>query len=130
MKITAAQYAQSWYQILRESKDRDAALKQLLDHLHVTGKLKLLPEIVRLIGEIEQKETGMTKVTITSAHELSKAIIEELLQKTLGHAKADVATLIEPELIGGARVRTQDEQWDLSVHGQLNAMKNQVINNH
>lgn len=128
MKITAAQYAQSWYQILHEAKDRDAALKSLLDHLHVSGQLKLLPEIVRLISEIEQRETGTTQVTVTSAYELSHDAIEDILKKTLGHTKAKVKTQTDPELIGGARVRTQNEQWDLSVQGQLNSMKNQVIN--
>lgn len=127
MKISASQYAHSWYTILSKAQDRDATAHTLLRNLNQAGKLKMLPEILRIMKKVELAIQGKTAVTVSSAHDLDPATIDALIAATLGTTSTEITVIKNPTLIGGATVRTENAQWDLTLAGQLNSLRNQLL---
>lgn len=130
MNISASQYAQSWYEILSTARDKDSATHSLLQELHTAGKIKLIPEILRLMKAIELKKQGKIAVTVTTARTLPSETIQQILNATIGNRPAEVTMRTDTQAIGGAKVRTEHEQWDLTVSGQLNSMKQELLTLH
>lgn len=127
MKITAAQYAQSFYSLLQKAEDKDAVAEKMLHFLSASGKYRLLPEIMRLMKQIELRAQGKTAVTVTSAHPIDTQTLSDILKKTVGSENVELTTKLSSGYIGGARVATSTTQWDLTVSGQLQEMKKELI---
>ncbi len=69
-----------------------------------------------------------TPVTITTAIELSAKQLDSLaaqLTKKLG--KIEVTAVVDPELIGGLKVRVGSREYDGSLQHKLNSVKQQLL---
>lgn len=69
-----------------------------------------------------------TPVTITTAIELSAKQLDSLtaqLTKKLG--KVEVKAVVDPELIGGLKVRIGSQEFDGSLKHKLNSVKQQLL---
>lgn len=127
MKISASQYAQSFYTLLSQAQDKDSVARKMLSYLEGSGHYRLLPEIMRLMKQIELREKGTVAVTVSSAHPIDTHTLSDILKKTVGSENVELTTRIVPGHIGGARVSTGSTQWDLTVAGQLQEMKKELI---
>jgi F-type H+-transporting ATPase subunit delta len=101
------------------------AIKNIITLLADARKLNLLPTIAKLFISYVARDGLTETVTVRTASELDVATKEKLAQ-TLAqrlHKKIDLEYEIDPTLIGGATIRT--EQWvlDGSVQGQLQQLK-------
>tara|TARA_Y100000310_G_scaffold285563_1_gene309118 strand:- start:267 stop:644 length:378 start_codon:yes stop_codon:yes gene_type:complete len=124
MNATAKQYALAWYDLLQE-KDHANTNKKVLTHLHESGRLSLLPEIMRHLEEIEHQSRGLEHVIVTTAHDISDAEAKKLAQDIL---KTDItiSKKLNPELIGGVQIETRNKRWDLSIRNSLNQLAKQL----
>ncbi len=94
----------------------DAAL-QVLAKNGETRRSRRLPRIVKRL----LKRHGPPEVTVETPEPLSKEDVDSLA-RSIGTAlgrDVSVTVLVDPALIGGARVQIGDERFDFSLRGQL-----------
>jgi len=91
-------------------------------------RLPALCEIAELFSEAAAKSRGEISAEIISANELKVAeanAIADKLSKAYGQ-KITVKTRVNPELLGGLVVRIGSKQFDGSVSGKLQRLKNSL----
>ncbi|KFN48787.1 F0F1 ATP synthase subunit delta [Arenimonas composti] len=97
---------------------------QFCDFLAVlaeNGRLPLLPEIAGLFDELRAEAERVVKATVTSAQPLDGAALEQLrasLRRRFGQ-DVEVATAVDPALIGGAVIDAGDVVIDGSLRTKL-----------
>lgn len=128
MKISSKQYAQAWYEQLQSSTetDWDTVSSALLQIMRQHNDLKLLPEVVRLVEVFHYQQQNVTPVTVTSAQALSPAVIEQAIEAVLPVSRVAIHTAIDSQLIGGVRLETLNQRWDISLRKQLNLLANSL----
>lgn len=92
------------------------------------GREVFLLEIADSFEVQVNKYKGITPLTITSAVPLSEASKNKILSKVQGIASGtlEITEKIDPTLIGGFIVRTDDKQIDASVVSQLDNLKQRL----
>jgi F-type H+-transporting ATPase subunit delta len=91
-------------------------------------RVSLLPQIMVLFELLKNDAERVAKATIESAFPLSDAQIGELtaaLEKRYGK-KVDATVVVNPSLIGGARITVGDAVLDGSVQAKLASMASQL----
>lgn len=125
MKLSPKYYAEAWFQALTEKPaDQMSATSQLfLKHVYGHSHGKWLPEIIRLMEQLEHLHNGTTAVKVRSAHPLSAQLLSQAVEQVMPHATtgktAIIQSVIDPAVIGGVQIETADQRWDLSLRGQL-----------
>lgn len=123
-----------------ESRDKEALLLSIAgDRINVQGRnfvrvlveaerVALLPQISALFDTLKNQAEGTAKATIESAFPLTDAQLGELraaLERRFGK-KIEAEVVVNPDLIGGARVTVGDSVMDASVQAKLQAMATQL----
>jgi F-type H+-transporting ATPase subunit delta len=93
------------------------------------GRLELVGSIATEYARLLNQRRGIVSAVITSARKLTadedKAIRARVADMT--GAKVEVATAIDPNLIGGLTVRIGDRLIDASVRGRLERLREQLL---
>jgi len=128
--MTAQQYAQAWYAALSESKPAqwEDISQHVLRRLQREGKLSQLAFILDQMKEIESEQSGKAYVEVTTAHASDKSELESLVKDLLKVKDVELTLKENPELIGGAVIRTKNDLWDLSVKHQLEQLQDSLKN--
>ena len=82
--------------------------------------------IIREIKKIQNKRLGIVAVSAEYAHEPKKEFefrLIEAIKKRTQAAKVELTGIVNPELIGGYRLRVEDEIIDASILFQLQRME-------
>jgi F-type H+-transporting ATPase subunit delta len=93
----------------------------IVDH----QRTHVLPEMIAAFQEVIRQRQGITEAQVSSAVELSKAQRAEMeftLEKLTGK-RVEATFSLEPELLGGAKVRVGDTVYDGSLRGRLNELR-------
>jgi F-type H+-transporting ATPase subunit delta len=130
--ISSHDYAEALYAAIQETdpKDHDKVLDNFAKILHEQGDIAKYPEIEEAFTEIEQREAGIMKVHVTTAHENADS---ESLIKGLNLAagkKMDIDKSVDPSLIGGVIIRAGDMLIDASVSGEIRRLKEVISSGH
>lgn len=127
MQVTAKQHARRWSDTLKRTpaKDWDAVSDRFLRSLQAQADHAMIEQI-QVEMAVLLKGSALP-VHITSARPLSKDAQADVLKQLFGSQKTLVTQAVDPNLIGGAVVRTADEQWDLSVKYQLERLKRSIV---
>jgi F-type H+-transporting ATPase subunit delta len=91
-------------------------------------RIEQLPRVVAEFIRLDDRRQGITHATATSAAPLTdpetRALTARLEQMTGG--RVELATDIDPDLLGGLVVRVGDRLIDGSVRGRLERLRNQL----
>ena len=122
MKFTVKSFAQDWFNALQKAKPSEwhAVSQAFLSELYRAGLSARLPEISRLISQMDYRAQGLIPVQVTSAREVPEDVIQAALEQVLPGKKTHVVRVNDHALIGGISVETLNQRWNLSVSGQLN----------
>ena len=117
--------------ILKENSDVSNILTHFLFLLIDNQRINMLPEIQNELSNLIDKSKGIVHAEISSAYELKDDTIENLrrkLEKTLISAgeKLKITKTIEPELIGGLKVKIKDLIYDGSIRARLDGLKRRL----
>lgn len=126
MRVSPTQYATALFELLSDAPaaKHQKLMQQFLNNLYNEGKLKILPDILRAVEQLDYAKKGVVPVTVTTARAIDAAMIQETLKSLMPNQATEVSIVIDESLIGGMRVETQDKRWDVSVTGQLKQLKN------
>lgn len=106
-------YAQILYKLQESGKEQSA--ESLIAHLKRTGRLKLLPRILRAYKE-EIERRGEKSVSVEIASSADEA---EALKEAKAHGIDAPKTVVNKNLLKGFRVRTQGKLIDRSAKRSL-----------
>ncbi len=121
MRFTVKSYAQDWFSALQQAEPSKwhSISHAFLEAMYREGFSARLPEVVRLITQMHYRSQGLIPVQVTSARDVSDAVIEKALEQVLPGKKTHITRVIDDSLIGGISVETLNQRWNLSVSGQL-----------
>ena len=108
-----------------EASPRDRT-KIIKEFVHILSEHHLLTQwrsIEQQIHEVWKAEFGVSKLSIISAHELSKDARSQLVTFSRG---ADIEERVDERLIGGSVVRIDDLRIDGSITGRLRRLKSEL----
>ncbi|AQR66167.1 F0F1 ATP synthase subunit delta [Aquaspirillum sp. LM1] len=102
----------------------DSEVKNFIAVLLENHRLTLLPEIARQFELLKSREESVVEATVESAFPLNDAQAAELATTLKAQFGKDIrlSTSVDPNLIGGVRIKVGDEVIDASVRGKLQAM--------
>lgn len=128
MRISPQQYATAWYTALKQSprSEWEAISNSVIRTVHRQGKLKWLSGIVHAVEQFENADNGTTSVTVRLAHAQDSAVVQNLVKEILNETNVRISTVVDPELIGGAQVETENTRWDLSLRAQLRNLEKTI----
>lgn len=101
-----------------------------LDLLVKRGRLNLLPEVISAFESLYHQYHGITKIQIISAEKIEPEQVERICAKLEERWKRGIfaETVIDPELIGGFKIKSGDRVLDFSLKNQLEIYRQHVIN--
>lgn len=119
MKLTARQYAEALMAMTAEKSGKalESAVKTFVADLEDRHELSRWREIVRAFDNAWARKYGASQVSLTTAYEPTKKVLEEL-EKAYPHAS--INHIVDPSLVGGAVIQVDDRRFDGSIADQLN----------
>ena len=120
-KISNNQIAEYAVEQLIAGVSSQKVAQKVASYLLDSRQSRELSSVLRAI-EATLNKRGSSQVVITSAHEVSETVKQELA--TLLGAKSPVFHEdIDPKVIGGVKARFSESEIDLTVRGRLNRFK-------
>lgn len=110
---------------LRDTTDMTQVAQSVAAYLVSEGRESDLESIMRDVMRIRRQD-GTLEVDVQTAHDQNPTLQSELIDMIRQEFPADhllADTTLRPELVGGVRITTADEQLDLSVRGKLDTFK-------
>ncbi len=120
---TPKDYAVALFQATKDAKGDNlrGMLEQFASLLFRAGQVKQADKIIAEFIKYTKKQSGVIDIEIASARPLTAKLVEEI-KKAFGN-KVEATEKIEPELIGGVKIRTENEIFDASLKKQLQVLK-------
>ena len=130
---------------MKISKDAARAARQLLRLSHKDGRLEgdlikkitsriaeskprgylgMLQEYARLLRLESEKSEALVESAIELGAQTGNDLVNDLRAKYGGELKAEFR--VNPDLLGGMRVKVGSDVWDGSVRAHLNELKNKL----
>ncbi len=111
-----------------KDKKQDGPVDNLIKILIDRNRMTVFPLLSRIYQDLADEAGGRLRVEVRSAIELGEqaVLLKGLLQKRLG-GEVVLKTKIEPELLGGMLIKTQDVVFDASLKGDLLRMKERIL---
>ena len=130
---------------MKISKDAARAARQLLRLSHKDGRLEgdlikkitsriaeskprgylgMLQEYARLLRLESEKSEALVESAIELGAQTGNDLVNDLRAKYGGELKAEFR--VNPDLLGGMRVKVGSDVWDGSVRARLNELKNKL----
>ena len=126
-KLPRATVAQAIAHRLTTSSDDSTELaREIAAYLISENREADLESVMRDVMRLQRRD-GVLEADVQTARELedtSVAEVTELVRREFPVVKRAVITqTVRPELVGGVRITTADEQLDMSVRGKLDTFK-------
>lgn len=125
-KISINELAEYAVNQLETGAQAPALAKQLAAYLLQERRSRDMPAIMRAI-DVELASRGSDQVVITSAHETSQEVKQQIAQ-LLGAKNPIFSQVIDPNVIGGVKARSGESEIDMTVRGRLNRFKTNIVN--
>ncbi|MBI4034010.1 MAG: F0F1 ATP synthase subunit delta [Candidatus Brennerbacteria bacterium] len=121
-KYTPKEYARALYELVAENRSKDFRfiLRGFVDALRKNNDLSKGGEIVRWFEKIYHWESGKPLFEVSAADEKSGALLSRKI-------KGDVVFKKDPGVIGGARIRINDEMVDNTLKARLERLRGALL---
>ena len=130
MIYTSKEYAEALYSGLRDLKDKEAAaaVGRFVVKMEERGLIALLPSVLRELPAVAKRLDSIEDVTVETAHERDP----ELAKRAVGlictdENRTEITMRVNPELLGGIRIRGRDTVYDASLKSHLVALKEMFV---
>lgn len=126
MKHDPQHYAEALYLATRDKSDADTkeAVARFMGLMEERGLTAILPAVLDALPAAADKSEGIEKISIQSARELPENIIGDALDALKIDPKAaHVEREVQPELLGGIRIRKADSVYDATIKKRLTRLK-------
>lgn len=134
MRPTITQYAQALTELGAGLEPGTVAAEDLsrsfVAYLERVGERENLEAVLRSLERIESGRDGVISVEATLAHPADGATRQALEAKAAGlfpDQRVELSYRIDPELIGGARFRSEEILYDASLSGELGELKKALM---
>lgn len=118
--------AQAAIELLKQGESTGAIAQSLAEYIVLEGRTRELESILRHMDDYVASEYGLREVQVASAHELTDTVRRSVVALFSGDGTVRLHEELDPDLVGGIRLRAQDRVLDVSVKTQLRQMKQQI----
>ncbi len=104
--------------------------RNFLKVLSDNGRTEILPDVLRRYEELVKEHFRRVEVEVTTAVDLSENMLEQIksrLGRILEGREVILHTSVDPEILGGAVFRFEDRMIDGSVRGQLEGLRETMV---
>lgn len=123
MTITRTEIASAILQLKQSSGvERSRLARDIAGYLIAERRTKELNSLLRDIEDLEYKKDGTLEVTATTARPLS-VTTKAQIAKLFDAKQVNIHEEINPQMLGGVRVRALDKVVDLSVQARLQRLR-------
>lgn len=124
MKLTAQHFARRWYMSLKgaQASAWPEISKGMLAQVLRLGMKRDLPAIKKAFERLHLADSKILEVIVTSAKPGTTMEEGKLLKDLFGSREVQLSRRVDPALLGGIIVETQDDRWDFSVRQQLHRL--------
>lgn len=131
MKKTPKQFAVALYRAAQGKKagELDRVILNFVKILQRENKLGWKEKILDELARHARWEEGIKELEITSARELSGALIGKIKKKFGEEKKVLTKKKVSPEILGGIILKLDDKLWNFSLKKQLQNLKKQLKTN-
>jgi len=112
------------------TEDMSTSMRNFLKVLIDNGRVEILEDLVPRYEDLVEEYQGKVEVEITTAVELSDEMLDRLksrLGEILDGREVMLETNVNPDLLGGAVFRVGERQVDGSIRGQLQALREEML---
>lgn len=126
-KNTVQEYAQALWEVTagRPASAIPAITQEFVQLLARSQALKKHEQIITAFLKLAKKQMGIIEIAITAAHALDKKTINTI-ERVFGQTVESTLQL-DPGILGGVVVRTEDKIFDASLKTQLLQLKNFLV---
>ena len=125
MTANYKQIAQAITELMKSGESEENLVKSIAQYLSAERRTGELDKIMREVERLRLVNEDILEVEVFSAKGIS-AQIEQEIARLFSSSKVNVVKSIDRDLVGGVRIRTLDEQLDLSVRGRLKKLTNSM----
>jgi F-type H+-transporting ATPase subunit delta len=114
--------------VARVVSDADERLVRFLEMLAERHRMPVLPRIRREFETLWAEEHKLLPVSVTSAVELDEELVKgigEQIEEQTGR-RVELSSSVDPELLGGLKVRVGSMVLDASVRNRLERLRKQL----
>jgi F-type H+-transporting ATPase subunit delta len=112
------------------TEEMSTSIRNFLKVLVDNDRAEILEDVVPHFEELVREHQGKVEVELTTAVELSEEKLDEVkerLGKILDGREVELETEVDPNLVGGAVFRVGERRIDGSVRGQLQGLRNKML---
>ncbi len=130
MKVTLKSVAQALHETLHSvpQEQRDSVVAATLQYLLSTGRSRWIAQLPAAVERLEMQHTGTVAVTATTAREISSDDIAHAVERVLPGISVVIRQQVDPGIIGGISIETENNRWDYSMKRQLQNFAATIIN--
>jgi F-type H+-transporting ATPase subunit delta len=112
------------------TEEMSTSIRNFLKVLIDNDRTEILEDIVPRFEDLVREHQGKVEVELTTAIELSEEKLDEVKDR-LGHIlhgrEVELETNVNPNLVGGAIFRVGERMIDGSVRGQLQSLRDKML---
>jgi F0F1-type ATP synthase delta subunit len=125
MRLSIPQYAEV---LLELEKEGDVAVitSRFSEWLSRRGEWKKLKKIVKEADRIVREKSGITDVTITTAHEADEATKDGLIsqaKEVFAEDSVEARFVVDASVIGGVRLRSDETLYDATLSNAVRKLR-------
>jgi F-type H+-transporting ATPase subunit delta len=114
--------AQALLNMLDMGQSPATVAKEAAKFLVAQGRTRELDALMRDIELMRYDKDGVLEASAVSSRPLTEEV-ERQVKNLLGAKRVILDTSLDPEIVGGVRVRALDQQLDLSIESKLNTLR-------
>lgn len=127
-KVSDKRLAEVFWTFTKDVKDAEIEqrITAFIGYLHANELLHRSRHIIESFRDVARTADGRELLTIETAKPLSEKTVHAI-EEALSLSRTEVVMKENPALLGGARARTKDKLYDMSVRMQLEKLTRSLI---